>query len=181
MAQVIMAALDRWFQDLQPSLVPRLSTAPDDPNHCLHQLINDAFAHQSAIGWGHFLRGRISLHWKSCTADYYKIRQPGEPHNPSLWMRKTVEAIWQIFLKIWLTRNGELYGKNYEEQREIALETTRSKVTRIYKDAKHYVNNEESCMLHSRPLEQILNWTKSHLDAYLATAEVIVEQNVDPG
>jgi len=26
-----------------------------------------------------------------------------------------------------------------------------------------------------------LNWTKSHLDAYLATAEVILEQNVDPG
>jgi hypothetical protein len=68
-------------------------------------------------------------------------------------MRKTVEAIWQIFLKIWLTRNGELYGKNYEEQREIALEMTRSKVTQIYEDAKHYVNDEESRMLHGRPLE----------------------------
>jgi hypothetical protein len=32
-----------------------------------------------------------------------------------------------------------------------------------------------------RPLEQILTWTKAHLDAYLATAEVILEQNVDPG
>jgi hypothetical protein len=36
-------------------------------------------------------------------------------------------------------------------------------------------------MLHSQPLEQILKWTKSHLDAYLVTAEVILEQNVDPG
>jgi hypothetical protein len=27
----------------------------------------------------------------------------------------------------------------------------------------------------------MLTWTKSHLDAYLATAEVILEQNVDPG
>jgi hypothetical protein len=58
---------------------------------------------------------------------------------------------------------------------------TRSKVTQIYEEAKHYVNDEESCMLHGRPLEQILNWTKSHLDAYLATAEVILEQNVNPG
>jgi hypothetical protein len=129
MAQVIMAALNQRFQDLQPSLVPRLSTAPDNPNRHLHQLINDAFAHQSTIGWGHFLHGRISLQWKSCIAEYYKIRQPGEPHNPSLWMCKTVEAIWQIFLKIWLTRNGELYGKSYEEQQEIALEMTRSEVT----------------------------------------------------
>jgi hypothetical protein len=36
-------------------------------------------------------------------------------------------------------------------------------------------------LLHSRPLEQILTWWKSHLDAYLAMAEVILEQNVDPG
>jgi hypothetical protein len=94
-------------------------------------------------------------------------------------MRKTAEAIWQIFLKIWLTRNGELYGKNYEAQKEIVLRTTLDEVTRIYEEAKHYVNDAESRMLHSRPLEQILNWSKAHLDAYLATAEVILEQNID--
>jgi hypothetical protein len=55
-------------------------------------------------------------------------------------------------------------------------------VLRIYEGAKHFnINNAESRMLHGRPLEQILNWTKSHLDVYLATAEVILEQNVDPG
>ena len=54
-------------------------------------------------------------------------------------------------------------------------------MARIYEEAKHYVNDEESAILHSRPLEQILSWTKAHLDAYLATAEVILEQNVDPG
>jgi hypothetical protein len=39
----------------------------------------------------------------------------------------------------------------------------------------------ERAILHARLLEEILNWTKVHLDAYLATAEVILEQNVDPG
>ena len=28
---------------------------------------------------------------------------------------------------------------------------------------------------------EILTWTKAHLDAFLATAKVILEQNVDPG
>jgi hypothetical protein len=50
----------------------------------------------------------------------------------------------------------------------------------IYEASKHYVNDAESAILHARPLEQILTWTKEHLDAYLATAEVILEQNVDP-
>jgi hypothetical protein len=46
---------------------------------------------------------------------------------------------------------------------------------------KHYVNEAESAILHARPLKQILTWTKVHLYAYLATAEVILEQNIDPG
>ena len=32
-------------------------------------------------------------------------------------------------------------------------------------------------MLSAGPLEEILNWTKAHLDACLATAEVILEQS----
>jgi len=39
----------------------------------------------------------------------------------------------------------------------------------------------EACLLHHDPVGNILNWTKAHLDAYLATAEVILEQNIDPG
>jgi hypothetical protein len=96
-------------------------------------------------------------------------------------MTKTVDAIWDYFLLIWTDWNGKLYGKDYDEQRAIALETTRAKAEQIYEGSKHYVNNAESAVLHARPLEQILTWTKAHLDAYLATAEVILEQNIDPG
>jgi hypothetical protein len=74
-----------------------------------------------------------------------------------------------------------LCGKDYDEQWAIALEMTWDEVTQIYKALKHYVNDAESATLHARPLEQILTWTKVHLDAYLETAEVILEQNVNPG
>jgi hypothetical protein len=181
MATVIMSALDQWFSSLPPDLVPCLPTGPTEPNCMLHRLINKAFVHQNYIGWGHFLRGRLTLQWKSCIAEYYKVRQPGDSFNPSLWMQKTIDAIWQIFLTIWYTRNGKLHGKDYEEQRAIALETSRNEVSRIYEEEKLYVNDAKSRLLHGQPLEQILMWTKSHLDAYLATAEVILEQNIDPG
>ena len=46
---------------------------------------------------------------------------------------------------------------------------------------QQHVNDAESRLLLGQLLEQILTWTKSHLDAYLATAEVILEQNIDPG
>jgi hypothetical protein len=147
----------------------------------LHKLINNAFNKQTNIRWGHFLQGHLSLHWKKCIAEYYKVRQPGESFNPTLWMTKTVDAIWDYFLLIWTERNGELYEKDYDEQQAIALETTQAKVEQIYEGLKHYVNNAESAILHARPLEQILIWTKAPLDAYLATAEVILEQNINPG
>jgi hypothetical protein len=72
-------------------------------------------------------------------------------------MRKTIDAIWEMFLTIWTVRNGELHGKDYDEQQKIALATTQEEVSRVYENAKHYVNDEESAILHSRPLEQILS------------------------
>jgi hypothetical protein len=122
----------------------------------LHELINDAFSHQTSIGWGHFLQGCLSLHWKQCIAEYYKFRQPGDSYNPNLWMMKTVDAIWDYFLLIWTDRNGELYGKDYDKQQAIALKTTQAEVEQIYEGSKHYVNKAESAVLHARPLEQIL-------------------------
>jgi len=145
-------------------------------------LINQAYEHQNYIGWGHFLRGRLSLQWKHCIAHYYKTRQPGDAYTPTLWARKTIDQVFDLFLALWTCRNGEKHGKDYDEQREIALRMTREEVQQIYEFSRNQdVNDLESSLLHARPLEQILTWTKSHLDAYLATAEVILEQNVDPG
>jgi hypothetical protein len=96
-------------------------------------------------------------------------------------MTKMIDAIWEVFLTIWNTRNGEKYGKDYEEQQAIALEMMQDKVARIYEESKNYVDGDERTILHARPIKEILKWTKAHLDTYLATAEVILEQNIDPG
>jgi hypothetical protein len=49
MAEVIMQAIDHWFSNLQLNLVPQLPTGHDDPNLCLHQLINEAFATKTTL------------------------------------------------------------------------------------------------------------------------------------
>jgi hypothetical protein len=36
-------------------------------------------------------------------------------------------------------------------------------------------------LLHRTPVANMINWTKQHLDAYLATAEMACEWNVEPG
>jgi hypothetical protein len=39
----------------------------------------------------------------------------------------------------------------------------------------------DSHIIHRHNINTILNWMKQHLDAYLATAEVICEWNIEPG
>jgi hypothetical protein len=50
-----------------------------------------------------------------------------------------------------------------------------------YHQSKDQVSEEDSNTLHAQPIEEVMKWMKRHLDAYLATAEVYLEQNVDPG
>jgi hypothetical protein len=99
-------------------------------------------------------------------------------YNPNLWMQKTIDMIWHVFLTIWNTQNGELYGKNYEEQCKIAIEKTCDEVSRIYNDnfrmntsygrygaAYNMVGfswfNEELSLLPKNPTEAMLQATST--------------------
>jgi hypothetical protein len=96
LAQVIMAALDQWLANLPPALVPHLPTGPGKSNQLLHKLISNTFNKQIDIGWGHFLWGHLLLHWKKCIAEYYKVRQPGDTYNPTLWITKTEDGLHEM-------------------------------------------------------------------------------------
>jgi len=105
------------------------------PNHgvcnCTHNdvlhntlLINVTYEHQNYIGWGHFFRGRLSLQWRSVIACYYRERRPGDRYNPKLWMRKTIDQLYQFYLTIWHCRNSKKHGIDYEEAQAMALRAT---------------------------------------------------------
>jgi len=89
--------------------------------------------------------------------------------------------MWHYYITIWHCRNGELYGHNFEESQQKALDMKRHEVQLLYSSSAGNVTAAEARLLHRDTVENILNWTKAHLDAYLATAEVILEQNVNPG
>jgi hypothetical protein len=47
---------------------------------------------------------------------YYHDLQPGNKFTPMLWTRKTINAVWEIFLMIWTCQNGEKSGKDYDKE-----------------------------------------------------------------
>ena len=148
----------------------------------LHRQIRRAFDAQTTIGWDQFLRGRLSLDWKTLLALYYKERRPTGHKTPALWMTTTISNMWKFFSDMWRTqRNADFHGRTPDEIRAKALEATRRSVRQIYTSTKGQVSPHQTRILHRLPIEDILKWTRTHLDAYLATAAIFQDQHVIPG
>jgi hypothetical protein len=59
---------------------------------------------------------------------------------------------------------------------------TANEAAAVYQSTIGNVSPTDSVVLHhARIEEEILRWTKEHLDAYLASADVIIEQRNEPG
>jgi hypothetical protein len=176
MATLICNSIKSWLD--RTIILPPTRTTPEE------QIMTDlhrAFNSQKAIGWDQFLRGRLAKDWKHAIKTYYHERKPGNSYTPDQWMRTTIAALWKFSMTLWRQRNAALHGTDSA----ITLEKRRldavTKATAVYTDTIGNILPSDSLILHRTRINDILNWTKQHLDAYLATAEVICEQNVEPG
>jgi hypothetical protein len=100
---------------------------------------------------------------------YYKIRQPGDSFTPDQWMRTVItELCWTFsIIAIWKQWNAELHGtgdgaKSMEQRRK----ETATEAEAVYQATIGKVSPTDSVVLHGARIEEILKWTKEHLDAY---------------
>jgi hypothetical protein len=176
MATLICNSMTHWLD--RSRIPPPTWTPPEEP---IQTQLRHAFKSQSKIGWDQFFRGRITKDWKLAIQTFYNERQPGNSFTPDQWMRTTIDALWNFSLTLWRQRNAALHGPDsaltLERLRKEAVTTAMT----VYQDTLGNISPSDSIILHQARITDILNWTKQHLDAYLATAEVVCEQNVEPG
>jgi hypothetical protein len=96
-------------------------------------------------------------------------------------MRTTIDAIWKLAMTLWRYRCTTYHSTQGVITKEQQRKRTAMEATSIYQATIGNILPSDSLILHRAKITEILNWTKQHLDAYLATAEVICEQNVEPG
>jgi hypothetical protein len=176
MANLLCNSMQCWISRVR---IP--SPTWHEPLEPIQRLISDAFAAQNKIGWDQFLRGRIALAWQPAISLYYVERKPGERYTPDRWMRTTIDALWTFGLTLWRKRCKELHGEKSEISLEAKRKEAATRATAVYKETIGQVTDSDSLILHRERVTDMLNWTKQHLDAYLATAEVACEWNVEPG
>ena len=134
------------------------------------------------IGWDQFFRGHIAKKaWSKPIGTYYKIRQPGEAFTPDQWMRTVIKELWIFSITIWKQRNSELHGTDGAISAEQRRKDTATESVEEYQSTIGKVSPTDGVLLHHARIEEILKWRMEHLDAYLASADVIIDQRDEPG
>ena len=100
----IIAGLNSWLQGQEPSMIE--SIAPWTSRH-----LKESYQEQKDIGWGHFLRGRISIVWAKFIN--FEIRQQQREgrkkkfrfKSAESWGTKIILIMWPHINNMWEERN----------------------------------------------------------------------------
>jgi hypothetical protein len=82
---------------------------------------------------------------------------------------------------MWKQRNTELHGTDGAISREQWRKETANEAVAVYQATIGNVSQTDSVVLHHARINEILKWTKEHLDAYLTSADVIIDQRDELG
>jgi hypothetical protein len=176
LANLLCDSMHSWVH--RTRITPPTWPTPTEP---IMDSITTAFNSQRRIGWDQFFRGRISRAWKDAIRHYYHDRKPGDSFTPDHWMRTTIAGIWKFAMTLWRQRCATYHGEKSALTLEKRRKAAATDATTIYNETIGNVCPSDGIILHRAKINEILNWTKQHLDAYLATAEVICEWNIEPG
>jgi hypothetical protein len=96
-------------------------------------------------------------------------------------MRTVIKELWVFSIAIWKQQNTELHGTDGAISMEQRRKETVTEAVAVYQSTIGKVSQTDSVVLHHASIEEILKWTKEHLDAYLASDDVIIGQRDEPG
>jgi hypothetical protein len=102
-------------------------------------------------------------------------------HTGPVDAHRNIMEQWTFSIAIWKQRNAELHGIDGAVSIEQRRKETASEAAAVYQATIGKVSPMDSILLHHSRIEEILKWTKEHLDTYLASADVIIDQRDEPG
>ena len=85
----------------------------------MHQKLIQAISEQEKIGWGHALRGRISVTWGEIQG--LEDEKQGRKKRSGI-MAIMITQLWEAMHNIWKFRNGVQHGVTREEKKTRANE-----------------------------------------------------------
>ena len=112
---------------------------------------------------------------------YYWDCHPGHIFTPDQWMHTMIDAIWTFSLTLWHQRCESYHSTHGTHTLECKWKDMALQAQEVFQTTIGNTHPMTNLLLHWQSLNTMMQWTQQHLDAYLATAEVLCEWNVEPG
>ena len=75
---------------------------PDLPITTTNLILDDCIHNQTTIGWGHFIRCRLTLSFHPILNRYYRSNKLGRRFKSFNWYRTIIRVLWQLHYQSWL-------------------------------------------------------------------------------
>ena len=89
-------------------------------------------ASQTEIGWKHFIRGRISIAFKSQLVHYFNTNKLGKRYYVQSWYSKVISGLWSIHLTEWRNFSSTIHGVDNKDKDKATIKTTLLSIVRKY-------------------------------------------------
>jgi hypothetical protein len=107
--------------------------------------------------------------------------QPGDSYTSDQWMRTVIKEFWKLLIHIWKQKNTELHGTDSAISLERRCKERANEAAAVYQNTIGKISQRDSIVLHHSRVEAIIKWNQEHLDAYLQSADIIIEQRDEAG
>jgi hypothetical protein len=122
---------------------------------------------QTAIGWQHFLFGRLSKEWSTAQRLHIMAEdQNADKYSGPAWSAKIITHLWRAILAHWGVRNEALHGV------KVTASTKRARIKPLIRQLyarKHELLRHDQIMFR-KPLETRLQQPLSVLSVWLSVA-----------
>ena len=132
-------------------------------------IANKPMKQQQAIGWRHFIRGRISIEWGNCIHDHIQ-KQAITGITADQWGSMLLSINWKHILTIWKARNATEHGNTTEEQEAINCKVCIHEIENIFASNEGIINSS-IVELH---VEDLKAMTSAQLTTYLYSLKILV-------
>ena len=137
--------------------------------------LDDCINNQTTIGWGHFIRGRLTLSFHSILNRYYRSNKLGRRFKSSNWYRTIIRVLWQLHHQAWLE-----YCDNIHTPPKLTTSPSPAKITLLalvekYKLEASILPKHKKIFFDCTKL-QYRKWITKELQRWLSTARKIIQR-----
>jgi hypothetical protein len=129
---------------------------------------------QHAIGWRHFIRGRVSLDWGYLINNHLDSAQISNI-NAKKWGVNLLRRNWQFILKIWRARWEELHGKTTEANESYRQKQFLEEIKDLQMQNLNLAHTPHAWILED--IDSLKKYSSKVLQTWVYGAKIITKRN----